>query len=154
MTVLRRKLIAGPAARLAGLRTDRGSGAAAVIIFALLFLALAAFVVDGGLSISKRERAADIAEQAARYAAEDIDTAALRQGGSGDPVIVTADCPARVAEFAAQSGDDVTSSRCVSATADRVEVQITLTYRPVMTGFFYDHAITVTGTAAAEIETG
>ncbi|MFD0070515.1 pilus assembly protein TadG-related protein, partial [Streptomyces sp. NPDC127574] len=45
---------------------DRGSGAGAVIIFALLFLSLSAFVIDGGMSISKRERAADIAEQAAR----------------------------------------------------------------------------------------
>ena len=52
---------------------DRGSGAGAVIIFALVFLSLAAFVIDGGMSISKRERAADIAEQAARYAAQDID---------------------------------------------------------------------------------
>jgi Flp pilus assembly protein TadG len=44
---------------------DRGSGAGAVIIFTLVFLSLSAFVIDGGLSISKRERAADIAEQAA-----------------------------------------------------------------------------------------
>lgn len=56
---------------------DRGSGAGAVIIFALVFLSLSAFVIDGGMSISKRERAADIAEQAARYAAQDIDREAL-----------------------------------------------------------------------------
>lgn len=65
--------------RLRGLPlADRGSGAAAVIIFAIVFMALAAFVVDGGLSISKRERAADIAEQAARYAAQDINIEQLR----------------------------------------------------------------------------
>lgn len=123
-----------------------------MIIFALLFMALAAFVVDGGLSISKRERAADIAEQAARYAAEDIDQNALRQ--HNQTVINTADCGARVQEFAQQSGADVTAAECTSATANRVEVQIKLTYRPVLTGLFYDGDITVTGNAAAEVQTG
>jgi Flp pilus assembly protein TadG len=135
------------------MRGDRGSGAAAVIIFALLFLTLAAFVVDGGLSISKRERAADIAEQAARYAAEDIDQAALR-GNPSRTVINAADCDARVQQFVQQSGADVTLAQCTGATANRVDVEIKLTYRPVLTGLFYNGDITVTGTAAAEVLTG
>ena len=68
---------------------DRGSGAGAVIIFALVFLSLSAFVIDGGLSISKRERAADIAEQAARYAAQDLDTEGIYEGAKGAPIILT-----------------------------------------------------------------
>lgn len=147
-----RRVVTAWAGAQGRVRGDRGSGAGAVIIFALLFLTLAAFVVDGGLSISKRERAADIAEQAARYAAEDIDQNALRE--RGETVIDTADCGARVAEFARRSGTDVTSAACAGATADRVEVRIKLTYRPVLTGLFYDRPITVTGSAAAEIETG
>jgi Flp pilus assembly protein TadG len=134
---------------------DRGSGAGAVIIFALLFLALAGFVVDGGLSISKRERAADIAEQAARYAADDLDEDALRADGKA--VIIYADCGDRVREFAQQSGltgADLNAAECTSATADRVEVSIQLTYHPVLTGFFYSGSVTVHGTAAAEVETG
>ena len=143
---------------LARLRDDRGSGAAAVLIFAVVFMALAAFVVDGGLSISKRERAADIAEQAARYAAQDIDVEALRNAPAGtQPVINDADCDARVKDFAQQSGldqNDVNGSGCTLAEPDRVEVTVQLTYRPVLTGFFYDHDIVVHGTAAAESVTG
>jgi Flp pilus assembly protein TadG len=145
--------------RLHALRgDDRGSGAAAVLIFALVFMALAAFVVDGGLSISKRERAADIAEQAARYAAEDIDVEALRTAPAGtQPVINTADCDGRVYAFAKQSGldeADARASHCTRAQPDRVEVSVQLTYRPMLTGFFYDHDVVVHGTAAAESVTG
>jgi hypothetical protein len=134
---------------------DRGSGAAAVVIFASLFMVLAAFVIDGGLSISQRERAADIAEQAARYAAEDIDQAALRKNGT--VAINYADCGERVREFAQQSGlsgPDVAASGCVDAAADHVRVEIRLTYHPVLMGLFYDAPLEVHGTAEAVPLTG
>ncbi|WP_431985281.1 pilus assembly protein TadG-related protein [Streptomyces qinglanensis] len=136
---------------------DRGSGAAAVIMFALLFMALAAFVVDGGLSISQRERAADIAEQAARYAAQDIDEEALRASQGNSAPINYENCGARVHEFATRSGlpaADVAASGCVSASAQQVRVRIRLTYRPVLTGLFYSAPLTVHGTATAESVTG
>lgn len=139
-------------------RDDRGSGAAAVLIFAVVFMALAAFVVDGGLSISKRERAADIAEQAARYAAQDIDVEALRNDPAGTaPKINFGDCDKRVHDFAAMSHmsqADIEGSHCTVANAGRVEVSIQLTYEPILTGFFYDHDVVVHGTAAAESLTG
>jgi Flp pilus assembly protein TadG len=145
---------ARPARRVA-CRDQRGSGAAAVIIFSFVFLALAAFVIDGGLSISQRERAADIAEQAARYAAEDINEADLRS--NGDVVIDYADCDARVRQFAAESGltpTDVAASGCTRADAQEVTVEIQLTYRPVLTGILYDHSLKVHGTAQADPLTG
>jgi Flp pilus assembly protein TadG len=145
--------------RLRALRhDDRGSGAAAVLIFALVFMTLAAFVVDGGLSISKRGRAADIAEQAARYAAEDIDQDALRNAPAGTPPVINgADCTGRVQQFAQQSGldpADVAASHCTEIQDQEVQVTVQLTYQPLLTGFFYDHAIVVHGTAAAEVVTG
>lgn len=136
---------------------DRGSGAGAVIIFALVFLSLAAFVVDGGLSISQRERAADIAEQAARYAAQDIDREALYDGEGGAAPINAGNCAARVRDFAAEmgmSGADAAASGCVAANAQRVEVRIQLTYQPIFTGMFYGSSIHVSGTAVAENEVG
>lgn len=146
------------AARLRPHHGDRGSGAAAVLIFAVLFMSLAAFVVDGGLSISKRERAASIAEQAARYAAQDIDVQALRTAAPGSqPVINTANCTTDVQDFAAKSGldaADTLASGCTLAQTDRVEVSIQLTYRPILTGFFFDKPIVVRGTAAAQSITG
>jgi Flp pilus assembly protein TadG len=126
-----------------------------VILFALVFMGLAAFVIDGGLSISKRERAADIAEQAARYAAEDINQEQLRNADK--TVINGADCPGRVREFARQSGlsaADAGQATCVTVGARRVTVEIQITYEPMLTGFFYDHAVTVHATGTAEVETG
>ncbi|MFD3539772.1 pilus assembly protein TadG-related protein [Streptomyces sp. NPDC058662] len=142
------------AVRGAGL-DDRGSGAGALIIFSILFLALAAFVVDGGMAISQRERAADIAEQAARYAAQDIDRAALYAGSGGAPINFE-NCGARVRVFAQEaklSGPDVAAAGCVSANAQRVQVEIRLTYRPVL-GLYHRGPVTVRGRAVAESVTG
>jgi Flp pilus assembly protein TadG len=150
--------VEGSSARLRRrLRDDRGSGAAAVLIFALVFMTLAAFVVDGGLSIAKRERAADIAEQAARYAAQDIDVDALRNAAAGaQPQINYQDCTNRVRQFVRSvnlSAADRRNSYCTSATAQRVEVRVQITYQPILSGFYRKH-ITVVGTAAAVSITG
>jgi Flp pilus assembly protein TadG len=51
-----------------------------LIIFSLTALALASLLIDGGTVLNAEERAADIAQQAARAAANDIDVAALRGG--------------------------------------------------------------------------
>ncbi|WP_406474599.1 TadE/TadG family type IV pilus assembly protein [Streptomyces sp. NBC_01615] len=136
---------------------DRGSGAGAVIIFAIVFLSLSAFVIDGGMSISKRERAADIAEQAARYAAQDIDTEQLYENQSGPAPIRYENCGARVKAFAREmgmSGADIAATHCVAANADQVEVEVQLTYSPVFTGMFYGGDVVVHGQAVAENEVG
>ncbi|MFE9453607.1 TadE/TadG family type IV pilus assembly protein [Streptomyces sp. NPDC006739] len=141
----------------AGQLDDRGSGAGAVIIFALVFLTLSAFVIDGGLSISKRERAADIAEQAARYAAQDIDKEALYDNQGGAAPINSQDCDARVKAFATEmkmSTTDIAATHCVSADAQQVEVDVQLTYQPVLTGMFYSGDVVVHGRAVAENEVG
>ncbi|MFH8368610.1 TadE/TadG family type IV pilus assembly protein [Streptomyces sp. NPDC018031] len=150
MSVIRR----WAALRWARTEEDRGSGAAAVIIFAVLFLALAGFVVDGGMSISQRERAADLAEQAARYAAQDIDEEALRASGGRNAPINYQNCGSRVAAFARESGLPGAAARCVRADAQQVEVEVTLSYRPILTGLFYDRELTVRGTSRAESVTG
>ncbi|MGW1542412.1 pilus assembly protein TadG-related protein [Streptomyces sp. NPDC002309] len=136
---------------------DRGSGAGAVIIFALVFLSLSAFVIDGGLSISKRERAADIAEQAARYAAQDIDLEALYEDEGGPAPINHENCDTRVRNFAREmdmTGADIAASHCVAADAERVEVEIQLTYSPVFVGMFYGGDVVVHGQAVAENQVG
>ncbi|MEU6480701.1 pilus assembly protein TadG-related protein [Streptomyces sp. NPDC047017] len=136
---------------------DRGSGAGAVIIFALVFLSLAAFVIDGGLSISKRERAADIAEQAARYAAQDIDKEALYDDQGGPAPIKYEECDARVKSFARQmgmTGQDIAATHCVTADAAQVQVEVQLTYSPVFTGVFYGGSVVVHGESVAKNEVG
>ncbi|MBB4713349.1 TadE/TadG family type IV pilus assembly protein [Streptomyces luteogriseus] len=136
---------------------DRGSGAGAVIIFTLVFLSLSAFVIDGGLSISKRERAADIAEQAARYAAQDIDRDALYENEGGPAPINFENCNARVKAFAREmdmTGADIGATHCVAADAQQVQVEVQLTYSPVFTGMFYSGDVVVHGEAVAQNEVG
>jgi Flp pilus assembly protein TadG len=138
---------------------DRGSGAGAVIIFALVFLSLSAFVIDGGLSISKRERAADIAEQAARFAAQDIDREALYENPDLNALgpINYENCNARVKAFAREmdmTGADIAATHCVAADAQQVQVEVQLTYSPVFTGMFYGGDVVVHGQAVAENEVG
>jgi Flp pilus assembly protein TadG len=66
-------------ARQAG---DRGSVAVFTAVFTFAVLLLVALLVDGGGVLNAKQRAADIAEQAARAAATDLNTAALRSGGA------------------------------------------------------------------------
>jgi Flp pilus assembly protein TadG len=65
-------------ASLAG--PDRGSISLWLVIFTFTTLALLILVVDGGQTMNAKSRAADIAEQAARAAADDVNVAGLRTG--------------------------------------------------------------------------
>ena len=60
------------------------------IMWALILFLLMAIAVDGGLAISQHERAADLADQAARAEAEQLNPAELR--GSGTARIVDDQC--------------------------------------------------------------
>jgi hypothetical protein len=135
---------------------DRGSGAIAVVIFALLFVALAGFVVDGGMAISKRERAADLAEQAARYAAQDIDVAALRNAtgkGATAPILLD-NCQNDVQHYLQTAGvepGDVRQAGCDmgKSTTAVVYVFVQITYKPMLSGFLADRTWTAKATASA-----
>lgn len=59
---------------------DRGSVSLWVVIFAFTTIALLILVVDGGQVMNAKSRAADVAEQAARAAAGDLNVASLRTG--------------------------------------------------------------------------
>jgi hypothetical protein len=140
-----------------GLRGDRGSGAIAVVLFSLVVLTLAAFVVDSGMAISQRERAMDYAEQAARYAAQDIDEEALREEGPPAPINFL-NCEQNIAEYANDIGlddGDIQASYCTGETqANQVTVRIRVTYTPIFTGILYDRPLEVWGEATAEAQTG
>jgi Flp pilus assembly protein TadG len=139
-------------------RGDRGSGAIAVVLFALVLLALAAFVVDSGMAISQRERAMDYAEQAARYAAQDIDEAALREDGPPAPINF-GNCEENIAVYGDRvdlTPADIEASYCIpgETQANQVTVRIRVTYTPIFTGILYDQPLEVWGEATAEAQTG
>ncbi len=62
-------------------RQERGAATIFVIGMSIVLLVCGGLVVDGGLAINARMKAADDAEQAARVAADSIDQGLLRSQG-------------------------------------------------------------------------
>ena len=62
------------------LRDDRGTLSLFVVIMVPAVVLMAGLLVDGGIAINAKERAADVAQQAARAGANDLDVADLRAG--------------------------------------------------------------------------
>lgn len=60
-------------------RDERGTATAFILGFAIVLLACAGLVVDGGTAINERMKLADNTEQAARAGAQAIDLTALRE---------------------------------------------------------------------------
>lgn len=75
---------------------ERGSVAFIVVMWSVVVVALAGLVIDGSLMISQKERAADLAAQAARAQAENLNPNVLRDSGQaqielsagGDPCLL------------------------------------------------------------------
>jgi len=133
-------------------RSDRGSGAIALILAALLFMVIAGFLIDTGRAIHQRDRAADVAEQAARYAANHISADDLRNGGG--VVIDSTGCTTNVQDFVRQdgfSGDDISASVCTAASGNSVTVRVRLTYQPLLLSTLSSSgSVTVWGYATAQ----
>jgi Flp pilus assembly protein TadG len=62
-------------------RWDRGSAALFVAVFAPAMIFIAGLVIDGGAALEAKQRASDIAEQAARAGAGQCNVALLRSVG-------------------------------------------------------------------------
>ncbi len=135
---------------------DRGSVAVFTVIFAIAVVVLTALIVDGGVAMNARERAADIAEQAARSAADDIDVAALRTTGAA--TIGPGACTLAgqlVQQYAAgsSSGVDAVTSAAMDGCqvgAATATVQVTITTRPLIPGVLGDFTETAQESATAQ----
>ncbi|MFA1539634.1 TadE/TadG family type IV pilus assembly protein [Actinomadura monticuli] len=114
-----------------GERGDRGTIAMYTVLFTPIVLLLAGLLVDGGLAIHARQRAADMAEQAARAGANQIDTAALRE--TGEPVLDPGRARAAACDLLAAYPDRVTASQC-DADEQEVAVTVQISVRPQLLG--------------------
>lgn len=113
--------------------TDQGEhGAVAlfVIAFAVILFVGAGLVVDGGLALNARQRAADVAAEAARAGSQAIDEQELRTSGQVvlDPGAAEAAARAylarvRAADSAATSAVEITGG---DADADADEITVTV----------------------------
>jgi Flp pilus assembly protein TadG len=110
---------------------DRGTIALYTVLFTPIVFLLAGLLVDGGLAIHARQRAADMAEQAARAGANQIDTDALRD--TGEPVLDPARARAAACALLADHPDQVTASQC-DADEQEVAVNVQITVRPQLLG--------------------
>jgi Flp pilus assembly protein TadG len=138
---------------------DRGSVAVFTVVFAVAVVLLTGLILDGGIAMNARERAADIAGQAARAAAGDIDVGALQT--TGRAVIAQGACAVadqliqRYAQLDSGGVDKVDTATMVSCNAaagtERATIQVQITTQPlvgVLGGF------TETGTQSAVSECG
>lgn len=141
-------------------RGERGSVAVFVVVFAIAVVVLLALILDGGVAMNAKQRAADIAGQAARAAADTINVAYLRNTGAAVMGPGACDAAARLVTTYGQrlsSGvDRVTSTTmvsCVAPVQGRVAtVQVTVSTSPLVPGVF--GAFHETAMASATTECG
>lgn len=112
---------------------ERGSMSVFTVLFSVVVFLLAGLLVDGGSAINARLRAADVAEQAARAGADQVDEDHLRRTGQmrllgEDQVCARAD---EIVE--AQGGDDVSSGEC---SVGQGQAQVTVTVSVGWKAFF------------------
>jgi Flp pilus assembly protein TadG len=129
--------------------TDRGSVTLWIVIFAIAALALALLLADGGSLISAKERAADIAEQGARAAANDISVTSLRN----NVVEISPDACGQagnlVAQYHISARMSATMTSC-NVQAQLATVTVSVTINPLIPGFTGSLTKTVTATAQPE----
>jgi Flp pilus assembly protein TadG len=158
------------------IRDDRGSLTAAMVIWTPVMLVLAAFVVDVGFLIAKRDTADNIAEQAARRVADDLDQAVLRAPvtppdtprmainvDATTKVLVpgqpASNCYTDAQDYLNATGEQVTLLSCVvtgnpqppgaNAPVPVVTVTVRIQSKPLFAGLVYSKPNTVTGTGTA-----
>jgi Flp pilus assembly protein TadG len=139
---------------------DRGSVSLFVIIFSMAALALASLLVDVGNAVNAQERAADVAAEAARAAADTINPVNLRSGVvTIDTATACQNAEALIARYDLLSGvkADMTPGGCVVGPDPRlVTVYVEVKTTPVISTFFGSFTMHAHESACAEygIETG
>ncbi|GAA4518849.1 MULTISPECIES: pilus assembly protein TadG-related protein [Nonomuraea] len=112
-------------------RRERGSMSVFTVLFSVVVFLLAGLLVDGGAAINARLRAADIAEQAARAAADQVDVDQLREGGQVR-LLGEAEVCARAGEVLDAHGDDGIALASCTVDGDQAVVAV----RVPWTAFF------------------
>lgn len=116
---------------------DRGSITIFVVVFAITALVLASLLVDLGSAVNAQERAADLAEQAARAAADTIDTIALRNGVVQiDTATACSTAQQVVSRYDSVSGIDAAMTACTFQGPRRATVFVSVTTTPLITKAF------------------
>ncbi|GAB2916342.1 pilus assembly protein TadG-related protein [Nonomuraea fastidiosa] len=133
-------------------RGERGSMSVFTVLFSVVVFLLAGLLVDGGSAINARLRAADVAEQAARAAADQLDVDHLRQTGETRLLGEDQVC-ARAEEItAAQGGGDVRFGECTVDGQAQVTVTVSVRWEAFFLGAIGFSGAEMTGEASAAPE--
>jgi Putative Flp pilus-assembly TadE/G-like len=143
---------------LARARGERGSVSVFTAVFAIAVIFLLALILDGGSALNAKERAMDIAGQAARAAADTIDLQTLRASGKaviGPGACIAAAGLVRSYGHVLSNGlDKVTSTSMVRCSAppgaERATVLVTVSTRPLIPGVFAGFHESAQATATPE----
>ena len=124
---------------------DAGAVTVILLLLAGAMLACAGLVWDGGRAITARQQAANLAEQAARTGADDLDVAALRERG-----VNAIDVPRAIADACRYVRITAPDAQCTAtATPQAVTVRLTMTTPTVLLGLVGLSTLTTHGSATA-----
>lgn len=131
---------------------DEGTVAIFTVIISVAVIAMAGLLIDGGLAIHERERLYDIAEQAARAGADEIDVDILRE--TGEPVINPDTACARVEEILDTYGAEADGITCGDVIDNEMQVNFVRQINPTFLGIVWTGTFTIQGTATAHPQDG
>ncbi|MGH3251917.1 MAG: pilus assembly protein TadG-related protein [Trebonia sp.] len=150
------------AGRDAARRDDRGSVAVFTAVFAFAVLLLIGLLVDGGDALNARERAADVAEQAARAAVTDLSIGDLH--GQSAPATLAIDwstaCTYAQQTITDYGADTSGVTRAVMANCGEgtnpltATVTVTVTSTPAIPVPGFEQSLTMTATQSATAACG
>jgi Flp pilus assembly protein TadG len=131
------------------LRRDDGAFSPLIAVVAFSIFAMIGLSVDGGGAMQARERADNLAAEAARAGGQAID---LGQAVGGTADVVNSDAAVEAAnEYLTSEG--LKGKVTISPDRRRIKVVITITYQPVMLGLVSVKPWTETGQATAVLVT-
>lgn len=136
-------------ATLGGRAAERGSATIFVVGFAIVLFAGAGLAIDGGRAINARDKATDVAEQAARSGADQLDDVALRKQ---DGTVVLD--PGRARAVAERFVSDAGYEHKVDVINNSVSVIAYKTYSTTILGIVGINSMEVSGNATASPATG
>jgi Flp pilus assembly protein TadG len=132
--------------------TERGASTIFVIGMVAVLFAVAGLAIDGGRVLNGKDRAYDVAEQAARAGANQLDIAAVRSAGGGQVRIdETAARNAAAAFVASVPGYSVEG---IATSPTQVTVRVRGTVNSVLLSLAGFSTFTVRGDATASPVTG
>jgi Flp pilus assembly protein TadG len=144
---------------MARVKRDRGSVSVWVVMFAVVSIILLALMVDGGQAMLEKVRVADIAEQGARAAADDVNTTSLRADGTvtlGAGYCNAATTIVNSYASSSQLGPAMTTCQIPSDppanVPELVSVTVSVTFHPMISLIFT--RFTVTSTESATVFCG